>query len=402
MDIPAVAAAASAPGPRLASLDAFRGFTMLFMASEIARLPRALLQAYPGDRLAVVAADLLEHREWVGVTPWDLIQPSFMFMVGVALPFSLAARRARGHAFGRLFGHAVLRSLILVLLGIFLRSQGRPLTYFTFEDVLTQIGLGYPILFALAWTSLRWQAGAAAAIIVGYWALFALYPLPPPGFDWPSVGVPPDWPHHLSGFAAHWSKNYNPAHDADVWFLNLFPRQSPFRFNGGGYLTLNFVPSLATMILGLLAGGLLQTSERRASTAWRLAAWGAAGIAVGLLLHAAGICPLVKRIWTPSWAIFSAGWAALFMAGWYAAVDLRGWTRIAFPCVVVGVNSIAMYVIVHVADRYTMDALHTHLGVAPFAILGPTFVPVLTGAAALGIFWLILFWMYRRRILVRI
>jgi predicted acyltransferase len=387
---------------RLTSLDAFRGFTMLLMASEIARLPRALHQAFPGDRLAFVAADLLEHREWVGVTPWDLIQPSFMFMVGVALPFSLAARRARGDGFGRLFGHAVTRSLILILLGIFLRSQGRPQTYFTFEDVLTQIGLGYPILFALAWTSVRSQAAAAAAILAGYWALFALYPLPPPGFDWPSVGVPPDWPHHLSGFAAHWSKNHSPAHDADVWFLNLFPRESAFRFNGGGYLTLNFVPSLATMILGLLAGGLVRGAERRASTAWRLAAWGAAGIAVGLLLHLLGVNPLVKRIWTPAWAIFSAGWAALFLAGWYAAVDLRGWTRIAFPCVVVGVNSIAMYVIVHVADRYTMEALHTHLGIAPFAILGPAFVPVLTGVAALAIFWLILLWMYRRRLFIRI
>jgi heparan-alpha-glucosaminide N-acetyltransferase len=398
MDTPAAVAAA----PRLASLDAFRGFTMLLMASEIARLPRALLQAYPGDRLAFAVADMLEHRAWVGVTPWDLIQPSFMFMVGVALPFSLAARRARGQGFGQLFGHAVIRSVLLILLGIFLRSQGRPQTYFTFEDVLTQIGLGYPFLFALAWTAARWQAAAAAAILVGYWALFALHPLPPPGFDWPSVGVPADWPHHLSGFAAHWSKNYNPAHDADVWFLNLFPRASPFRFNGGGYLTLNFVPSLATMILGLLAGGLLRRADRRAATAWRLAAWGAAGIALGLALQALGVCPLVKRIWTPSWAIFSAGWATLFMAGWYAAVDLRGWRRLAFPCLVVGVNSIAMYVIVHVADRYTMDALHTHLGVAPFAILGPAFVPVLTGLAALAIFWLILLWMYRRKIFIRV
>ena len=84
----------------------------------------------------------------------------------------------------------MLRSLILILLGIFLRSQGRPQTYFTFEDVLTQIGLGYPFLFLLAWTRPRWQAVAAVAILVGYWAAFALYPLPPPGFDWTSVGVP--------------------------------------------------------------------------------------------------------------------------------------------------------------------------------------------------------------------
>src|SRR5688500_3052899 len=89
---------APATAPRLTSLDAFRGFTMLLMASEIARLPRALLQTYPGNGMAFFVADMLEHREWVGVTPWDLIQPSFMFMVGVALPFSVASRRERGHA----------------------------------------------------------------------------------------------------------------------------------------------------------------------------------------------------------------------------------------------------------------------------------------------------------------
>ena len=391
-----------APATRLTSLDAFRGFTMLLMASEIARLPHALLEAYPGNPTAYFVADMLEHRQWVGVTPWDLIQPSFMFMVGVALPFSVAARRARGHAFGHLFAHALWRSLLLVALGIFLRSQGRAQTYFTFEDVLTQIGLGYPFLFLLVWTRPRWQAVAAGAILIGYWAAFALYPLPPPGFDWTTVGVPADWPHHLTGFAAHWDKNTNLAHAADVWFLNLFPREKPFLYNGGGYLTLNFVPSLATMILGLLAGQLLRAAPRVPATAWRLAAWGIAGVAIGVLCEVTGVCPLVKRIWTPSWAVFSAGLAALFLAGWYAAVDLAGWRRIVFPCLVVGMNSIAMYVIVHVADRYTMQALHTHLGTAPFAILGPHFVPVLTGLAALAIFWLVLLWMYRRQIFLRI
>src|SRR3954470_7661746 len=289
---------APSPPPRLTSLDAFRGFTMLLMASEIAGLPRALLHDYPGNGLAFFVADMLEHREWVGVTPWDLIQPSFMFMVGVALPFSVASRRERGHAFGRLFAHAVLRSLILVLLGIFLRSQGRPQTYFTFEDVLTQIGLGYPFLFLLAWVRPRWQAVAAATILIGYWAAFALYPLPPPGFDWTSVGVAVDWPHHLSGFAAHWDKNTNLAQAADVWFLNLFPRESPFRFNGGGYLTLNFVPSLATMIFGLLAGGLLKRDDLLPSKKVGLLLIGSAiGFVSGLLLDRLGLCPIVKRIW---------------------------------------------------------------------------------------------------------
>jgi heparan-alpha-glucosaminide N-acetyltransferase len=120
-------------------------------------------------------------------------------------------------------------------------------TNFTFEDTLSQIGLGYTFLFLLGMRSARVQWIAFVAIVVGYWALFAAYPVRP-DFDYPAVGVPADWPHLMSGFLAHWNKNSNPAWAFDVWFLNLFPRSEPFRDNGGGYATLNFIPTLATMI----------------------------------------------------------------------------------------------------------------------------------------------------------
>jgi len=301
------------PAPRLASLDVFRGLTMLFMASEIMRIP-AVASEFPNSRVAQWLAFGLDHVPWTGFVPWDLIQPSFMFMVGVALPFSVASRRARGEPFAAQLGHAVRRALILIVLGIFLRSQGRPLTYFTFEDVLTQIGLGYVFLFLLAHARPRTQWVAAGVVLAATWLAFALYPLPPAGFDTALVGVPADWPHHLQGFAAHWDKNINLANRADQWFLNLFPRESPFVYNRGGYTTLNFVPSLATMIFGLLAGGLLRSAASDREKLRALVVYGAAGIALGALLHYAGICPLVKRIWTPSWAIFSAGWATLFLA----------------------------------------------------------------------------------------
>jgi len=394
---PAVAAATSA---RLVSLDAFRGATMLFMASEIMNIPR-LARDYPGSPTAGFLAHMLEHREWVGCAPWDLIQPAFMFMVGVALPFSIASRRARGQSFGRLFTHAVYRALMLIALGIFLRSQGRALTYFTFEDVLTQIGLGYVFLFLLAWTRPRVQLAAAALILVGYWAAFAAYPLPPAGFDSTTAGVPADWPHHVTGFAQHWDKNTNLAHRADQWFLNLFPRERPFAFNRGGYLTLNFVPSLATMIFGLLAGGLLRTARPDREKVRLLVLWGIGGLALGAALHALGICPIVKRIWTPSWALFSGGWVALMLAASYFVIDMRGHRRWVFPLLVVGANSIAMYVIVHVATDYMFRTFRTHLGGVIAQIPGP-FQTITLGAATLMVFWLMLLWMYKRRVFVRI
>ena len=389
------------PARRLASLDVFRGLTMLFMASEIMRIPSVAKQ-FTDSRVAQWLAFGLDHVPWTGFVPWDLIQPSFMFMVGVALPFSVASRRARGEPFATQLGHAVRRALILIALGIFLRSQDRPQTYFTFEDVLTQIGLGYVFLFLLAHARPRVQWAAAGAVLFATWLAFALYPVPPVGYDTALVGVPADWPHHLTGFAAHWDKNTNLANRADQWFLNIFPRESPFVYNRGGYTTLNFVPSLATMIFGLLAGGLLRGAASDREKLRALLAYGAAGIVLGAVLHFAGICPLVKRIWTPSWAIFSAGWAALFLALFYWMVDVRGWRRWTLPFLVVGMNSIAMYVIVHIAEPYTAAALRTHLGKGTFQLFGAAYEPVLIGGTSLLIFWLMLYWMYRRKIFIRI
>ena len=386
---------------RLASLDVFRGVTMLFMASEILHVP-AVARQFPDSTMARFLADQLDHRQWVGCVPWDLIQPAFMFMVGVALPFSIASRLSRGQSFGRMFLHSLWRAAALIALGIFLRSQGRPQTYFTFEDVLTQIGLGYVFLFLIAWTTPRVQWVAAAAMLVAYWAAFALYPLPPAGFDTRTVGVPNEWPHQLSGFAAHWNKNTNLAHAFDVWFLNLFPRERPFAFNGGGYLTLNFVPSLATMIFGLIAGGVLRSGSSEHERLRFLVTAGLAGLAIGTLLHVLGINPIVKRIWTPSWTLFSAGWVVLFLAGYYYVVDVRQWRGWTLPFVVVGANSIAMYILVHIAVDYVERSFTIHLGRAPFDIFGAAFAPVVLGAATLAVFWLLLYWMYRKRVLVRI
>ena len=150
-----------------------------------------------------------------------------------------------------MLAHAVWRSGLLIALGIFLRSIESPITYWTFEDTLTQIGLGYTFLFLLAWAPRRVQIAAFTVILVAFWAAFALYPLPGPDFDYTQVGVPADWPHLYSGFLAHFNKNSNLSWAFDVWFLNLFPREAPFRFNEGGWSTLSFIPTLATMMLGM-------------------------------------------------------------------------------------------------------------------------------------------------------
>jgi heparan-alpha-glucosaminide N-acetyltransferase len=143
-----------------------------------------------------------DHVAWSGCALWDLIQPAFMFMVGVAVPWSVANRQARGQSFARMLGHATGRAVLLVLLAVFLTSAWSRQTEWVFTNVLAQIGLGYPFLFLLAFTGPRTPWMAAFGILIAYWLAFALYPLPPADFDWKAVGVPADWAH-LSGFAAH-------------------------------------------------------------------------------------------------------------------------------------------------------------------------------------------------------
>jgi heparan-alpha-glucosaminide N-acetyltransferase len=399
-------ASTAAPVPivsatRLASVDAYRGLVMFLMLGEVLHFCE-VAAARPGSVLWTFLCRHQSHVEWTYGSLHDLIQPSFSFLVGVALPFSLAARLAAGQPRGRMIAHAFWRAAILVALGIWLRSISHPQTYFTFEDTLTQIGLGYGFLFLLGLRPVRDQWIALAVILVAYWAAFVLYPLPPAGFDYSAVGVPPDWPHRLTGFAAHWNKNSNLAWAFDTWFLNLFPREKPFVFNGGGYATLSFIPTLGTMILGLIAGGVLRSPRPPSSRArWFLAA-GLAGLASGWLLGVTGICPVVKRIWTPSFTLWSGGWCFLLLAAFYVVIDVLGHRRWAFPLIVIGTNSIAAYLMSWLFMRFIETSLLTHLGEGSFHALGDAYAPLLLGILALAVVWLMLYWMYRRRIFLRI
>src|SRR5215213_2980219 len=394
-------ASAAAPAvTRVLSIDVFRGFVMFLMLAEAMQL-WTLHEAFPASRFWGWVAFNTTHVPWQGCSLHDLIQPAFSFLAGASLPFSIASRRGRGETLRKMLGHAVWRSLMLILIGIFLRSMSHPQTYWTFEDTLTQIGLGYTFLFLIAFAPVRVQAGVFVAILVGFWAAFVAYPLPPAGFDYTSVGVPADWPHLYTGFLAHFNKNSNLAWAFDVWFLNLFPRESPFRFNGGGWSTLSFIPTIATMMLGLWAGRWLMTPRTTLEKLKGLLIGGVALTLAGLILQWLHICPIVKRIWTSSYTLYSGGLVVLMLAGFYAVIELKGWKRWAFPLLVIGANSIGVYVMSWTMEDWVSSALVRHLGTRPFSIFGPPFEPVLRGFGVLLVFWGILYWMYRRKIFLR-
>jgi predicted acyltransferase len=385
---------------RVAAVDAYRGFVMFLMMAEVLELAK-VAGNIPGNSVLAFLGHHQTHAEWSGCSLHDLIQPSFTFLVGVSLPFSLASRIGRGQSHFRLIAHAAWRSLVLILLGIFLRSTGKPQTNFTFEDTLTQIGLGYLPLVLIAFGPRKLWWSALGVVLVGYWLAFTVYPLPGPDFNYDSAGVSPNWPYNFAGFAAHWNKNTNLAWRFDLWFLNLFPRGSPFQFNGGGYATLSFIPTLGTMILGLFAGDRLGRGGPAWTTVGRLLLAGAICLALGLIADVTGICPSVKRIWTPAWTLYSGGWCFVMLAGFYAIMDVAGWRAWAFPLRVIGMNSIAAYCLAHMSGSFK-SAFRTHLGRETFEAYGAVYEPLLIGAVLLVTWWLILLWMDRRRIFLRV
>ncbi len=372
---------------RMGSLDAYRGFVMFLMMAEVLELAR-MVEAFPQSDFWRTLAFHQDHVKWVGCSLHDLIQPSFSFLVGAALPFSLARRSAEGQPLWWRTVHAFWRAFVLVLLGVFLRSLDSKSTYWTFEDTLSQIGLGYGFLYLLANASTRIQWAGFGILMVGYWAFFAMHPMP--------AGS--------TTFSDHWALNTNAAWAFDMKFLNWFHRPNgiPFTGNGGGYSTLSFIPTLATMILGLVAGRVLigETSASR-KISWLVTA-GAVSLAGGWLLGATGICPIVKRIWTPAWVLWSGGTCFLFLAGFYLVIDhwkLRRWAGVF---IVIGMNSIAAYLIAHLFVEFIRGGLVRHLGGEFFQSPDHSYDTLRLGAAVLFVEILLLWWMHRRKIFLRI
>lgn len=449
---------------RLLSLDAYRGFIMLAMASsafgftQLANHPEVMAQfadtRWDGvwrSTLSVLAYEF-DHVPWTGCGFWDLIQPSFMFMVGVAMPFSYSRRSESGQSRWAQWRHVLVRSLILVLLGVFLSSNGRDLTNFTLVNVLTQIGLGYPVLFLfcenphLAWRSrtwIAWQLAGAFVILLGYGLWCGSYTIPDEQRSQIEAFVEQQFEkkklsaealdkelqltRQFTGVAGHFNKHTNAAAAFDRWLLNQFPREesewqgAKFWINEGGYQTLNFVPSIATMLFGLMAGHVLRSSRTPMQIVRWLLVAGLLCFCVSMTMDTTiwpiriegwSLCPAVKRIWTPTWAIFSSGWTFWFLAAFYWSIDIRGWRRWAWPFAIVGMNSIAIYCMSQLMRGWTRSSLKTHFSTIDnwfgwdhglrYLLVDCAYAPLMERSAVLFVFWLICWWMYRQKLFVRI
>jgi predicted acyltransferase len=351
---------------RLLSLDAYRGLIMLtLLAGGVFHS----LKDHPTWHWLYVQN---EHVAWEGCVYWDLIQPSFMFMVGVAMPFALAKRAARGESWGRQLRHVLVRAFNLVLIGVLLDNFGAQAWSIGFMRVLQQIAFGYVVAFFVVGKSFRTQALTAAAILVGYTLLWAFNPWNGPGGPW-----------------AKGTENIGGAFDR--WLLG--------RNYSGYYVGMNAIPSTATIIFGVMAGQLVMSRRPPRQTALTLLAAGVGGIALGLAVSP--WVPLIKRIWTPSFAVYAAGWTTLMLLAFYWVIEVVGWKKWSVPLVVVGMNSIAAYVLGNAFGGWFRSFSGAWVGGLKEP-LGAAWFPVFQHLLFAGAAWGVLYWLYRRRVFFKV
>ena len=351
---------------RLVSLDAYRGLIMFTL------LCGGIFQSLDGHPTWHWLAVQNEHVAWEGAVYWDIIQPAFMFMVGVAMPFAFAVRTARGDSWALQFRHAVRRALTLIAIGILLDHIGAQRIQIGFIRVLQQIAFGYVAAFFILGRTWRVQALVVGAILVGYQLLWMFNPWNGPGGPW-----------------AQGNENIGSAFD--MWLLG--------RHYSGYYVGMNAIPSAATIMLGVMAGQYVHTARDTTRTARVLLLASIAGILAGLALSP--WFPLIKRIWTPSFTVYSAGWTTLLLAAFYWVVEVQGWRRWAFPLVVVGMNSIAAYIMGNAFAGWFRGATGAWLGAVAPAV-GDVWMPVLQRALFALTAWGVLLWLYRRKIFFKV
>ena len=351
---------------RLVSLDAYRGAIMISLISV-----GFGLSAFQGHAILGFLARHTDHVPWKGCVYWDLIQPAFMFMVGVAMPLAYARRRSLGESHTRVFGHVAKRAIFLILIAAFFTSvqEGRPMI--TLINVLPQIAIGYFFAFFVLNRSYTVQGVTAALILILYTLVWVLYPGNGEGGPW-----------------AHGNVNLGSAFDR--WLLG--------RNCSGYYVVMNAIPSTATIIFGVMCGRLVASDLSQKQVMKTLAIATIALMAAGLALSP--VVPIIKRIWTASFTLYSAGWVILFLLLFYWIVEVLGYKRWTLPLVVVGMNSIAAYIIFQLFRGWINNAILVFSKPLVTA-LGP-WGSVLQACLVLGAIWYILFFFYGKRIFFKI
>jgi predicted acyltransferase len=369
-DLPGKASPTCSPGEgRLVSLDTFRGFIMFWIIGGEA-LAVGLRALRPNALLNALVYEL-DHTPWVGLRFYDCIWPSFMLMVGVSVPLSFA-KRSRTQTYPQMLGHAVKRFAVLFLLGSVRQSINRGAPYWVeLSSALQPIAIASLVAFLLVRKSQRIQAAVGGLILAVYALILAFVSAP---------GVP----------AGSYQPAVNLVRHIDLMVLGrTYPVTDPW---GTVLCTL---PTISTTILGMLIGGWLMSARSKETKVKMIAAAGFLCLAAGYGLSP--IVPVIMKIWTTSYGLVSAGWACLMFLLFYWAIDFRGHRKWSLPFVVIGSNAVFIYMFASIVPLHDWVSIFTRGMVGTSGHLEL----LLRAVVVLAVEWVMLFWMYRNKILIK-
>ncbi len=345
---------------------------MFLLIAESAGIYSAVSNSSLDETLLGTIFTQFHHHPWDGLRFWDLVQPFFMFIVGVAMPFSFEKRWERGDSYGTTLKHALLRSLLLLALGVgvYIVAAG----HLTLElwNVLAQLSVTYLIAFLLMRKSLTTQLLFTIGLLVFSEAIYRLWSVP--GFNEP----------------------FTPGKNFGTWMDYLLMG----KISGGHWVAFNAIPTTAHTMWGVMAGYILKSDRVSMEKVKIFVIAGLVGVVIGYALDP--ITPIIKRICTTSFVIVTGGWCLLALAFCYWLVDLKGYKKWTQFAIVFGMNPLAVYLFGEVGGNKWLRDI-----VRPFAegfegILSDGVILLLTAVVVLWINWYAVNWLFRRKIFIRI
>ncbi len=360
---------------RLLSLDVTRGLIMLLLAAEACGLYEALHHAFPTGWASALIGQFF-HHEWNGLYFWDLVQPSFMLIAGSSLYISWTRKRDHGISWGRNFRDVGWRAAKLFFLGAALHCVYAGKLVWELWNVLTQLAFTTVIAYLI----IRWSFAKQLAFSIGLLALTELLyrSILVPGYDQPFVKG--------ENFGAYF----------DILVMG--------NHNSGGWAFINFIPTAAHTVWGVLVGKLLVDARPNGEKLRVLLGVGVGALVIGYGMDWMGMTPIIKRISTSSFVLASGGYVLLILAALVWLLDIRRRTRFAWVFVVIGMNPIFIYLFFESVGKQWLNGTVDIFvgGAARSAAVPADLTAVIVALATLAFEWYLCYWLYQRKIFFKL
>ena len=357
---------------RLLSLDFYRGLTMFLLIAEFSHHFTYMVSPELEGSIIYAIGEQFHHVKWIGLHFWDLIQPFFMFIVGVAMPLSFSKRMAKGDSYGKIRNHAFNRAFLLLVLGwgLYCIDPGR--IVWRFQNVLAQLAVTYVLAFLVMRKSTIYQIAFSIVLILIAEGLYRFFP--------------------VEGF----NHAFVPGENFGAWLNILISGEE----DGGHWAMFNAIPTAAHTIWGVLAGQLLISNRTSKKKLQILIATGVIGLLIGYGLSP--FTPIIKRISTSTFVFVSGGWSLLALALCYWLIDIKKYQKGVLFFAIVGMNPLFIYLFAHVGGANLIQKIILPFSNALFGWTGELSAHIILSIIVLFFLWYICYWLYKKKIFIRI